>query len=235
MINGLGVVGWGVGGIEAESVMLGQPISMVLPKVVGYKISGMLNPLVTSTDVVLTITKHLRQVGVVGKFVEFFGPGVTALSIADRATISNMCPEYGATVGYFPVDEASIDYLRQSNRDPKKIAAIHAYMKASGMLRDFSNAAQDPVFSEVHELDLVNVVPSLSGPKRPHDRVAVSEMKSDFHSCLRANIGFKGFAIPADKQSTSVPFVLEGNEHVLKHGSVLIAAITSCTNTSNPR
>lgn len=234
MINGLGVVGWGVGGIEAESVMLGQPISMVLPKVVGYKISGKLNPLLTSTDVVLTITKHLRQVGVVGKFVEFFGPGVTALSIADRATISNMCPEYGATVGYFPVDEASIDYLRQTNRDPKKIAAIHAYMKASGMLRDFANATQDPVFSEVHELDLNDVVPSLSGPKRPHDRVAVSEMKSDFHSCLRSNIGFKGFAIPIDKQSTSVPFVLEGKEHVLKHGSVLIAAITSCTNTSNP-
>ena len=187
MINGLGVVGWGVGGIEAESVMLGQPISMVLPKVVGYKISGKLNPLVTSTDVVLTITKHLRQVGVVGKFVEFFGPGVTALSIADRATISNMCPEYGATVGYFPVDEASIDYLRQSNRDPKKVSAIHAYMKASGMLRDFSNARQDPVFSEIHELDLVNVVPSLSGPKRPHDRVAVSEMKSDFHTRSRVD------------------------------------------------
>ena len=235
MINGLGVVGWGVGGIEAESVMLGQPISMVLPKVVGYKISGSLDPLVTSTDVVLTITKHLRQVGVVGKFVEFFGPGIASLSIADRATISNMCPEYGATVGYFPVDEASIDYLRQSNRDPKKVTAIHAYMKASGMLRDFSNAAQDPVFSEVHELDLGNVVPSLSGPKRPHDRVAVSEMKSDFQSGLGANIGFKGFAIPADKHSTSVPFVFEGNEHVLKHGAVLIAAITSCTNTSNPR
>ncbi len=169
-----------------------------------------------------------------GKFVEFFGPGVSCLSIADRATISNMCPEYGATVGYFPVDDKSIDYLRQTNRDPKKVATIEAYMKASGMLRDFSNASQDPVFSEVHELDLASVVPSLSGPKRPHDRVSVSDMKTDFRSCLSANVGFKGFAIPQDKLATSVPFMLDGREHVLRHGSVLIAAITSCTNTSNP-
>jgi len=234
MINGLGVVGWGVGGIEAEAVMLGQPISMVLPQVVGYKITGSPGAHVTSTDVVLTITKHLRQVGVVGKFVEFFGPGVTKLSIADRATIANMCPEYGATVGYFPVDNRSLDYLRQTSRDEKVISYVKKYMEAAGMLRDFSNADQDPLFSSVHELDLTTVVPSLSGPKRPHDRVAASDMKTDFHACLSNPVGFKGFAIPGDKINTAVPFTFDNREYVLKHGSVLIAAITSCTNTSNP-
>ena len=235
MINGLGVVGWGVGGIEAEAVMLGQPISMVLPKVVGYKIYGDLHPFVTSTDIVLTITKHLRQIGVVGKFVEFFGPGVSALSIADRATISNMCPEYGATIGFFPVDAESVEYLRQTNRQQEKINVISAYMSAAGLMRDFQNPNQDPVFSEVVELDLATVVPSCSGPKRPHDRVAVSEMKTDFASCLTNKVGFKGFAVPDDKLSTTVPFVMDGQEYTLKHGAVLIAAITSCTNTSNPR
>jgi aconitate hydratase len=235
MINGLGVVGWGVGGIEAEAVMLGQPISMVLPKVVGYKIFGSLHPFVTSTDIVLTITKHLRQIGVVGKFVEFFGPGVAALSIADRATISNMCPEYGATIGFFPVDAESIEYLRQTNREQDKINIISAYLSAVGLMRDYKNANQDPVFSEVVELDLATVVPSCSGPKRPHDRVAVSDMKTDFNSCLTNKVGFKGFAVPEDKLSTTVPFIMDGKEHVLRHGAVLIAAITSCTNTSNPR
>jgi len=234
MINGLGVVGWGVGGIEAEAVMLGQPISMVLPKVVGYKITGVPNSLVTSTDVVLTITKHLRQVGVVGKFVEFFGPGVEKLSIADRATIANMCPEYGATIGFFPVDKRSIDYLRQTSRDEAKIAYITQYMKEVGMLRDFNDDKQNPIFTEEYHLDLGTVVPSLSGPKRPHDRVPASEMKTDFQSCLTAPVGFKGFAIPQDKLATSVPFVFDNKEYVLRHGSVLIAAITSCTNTSNP-
>jgi len=234
MINGLGVVGWGVGGIEAEAVMLGQPISMVLPQVVGYKITGSPGPCVTSTDVVLTITKHLRQVGVVGKFVEFFGPGVTKLSIADRATIANMCPEYGATVGFFPVDNRSLDYLRQTSRDEKVISYVKKYMETVGMLRDFSCADQDPVFSAVYELDLSTVVPSLSGPKRPHDRVAATDMKSDFHACLSNPVGFKGFALPSDKLDTTVPFTFENKEYVLRHGSVLIAAITSCTNTSNP-
>lgn len=234
MINGLGVVGWGVGGIEAEAVMLGQPISMVLPQVVGYKITGSPGPRVTSTDVVLTITKHLRQVGVVGKFVEFFGPGVTKLSIADRATIANMCPEYGATVGFFPVDNRSLDYLRQTSRDEKVISYVKKYMETVGMLRDFSCADQDPVFSAVYELDLSTVVPSLSGPKRPHDRVAATDMKSDFHACLSNPVGFKGFALPSDKLDTTVPFTFENKEYVLRHGSVLIAAITSCTNTSNP-
>jgi len=234
MINGLGVVGWGVGGIEAEAVMLGQPISMVLPKVVGYKITGVPGTQVTSTDVVLTITKHLRQVGVVGKFVEFYGPGVSQLSIADRATIANMCPEYGATVGFFPVDQRSLDYLRQTSRDEKVIRYVEKYMEAVGMLRDFNSQGQDPVFSEVHELDLSSVVPSLSGPKRPHDRVASANMKTDFQACLTNPVGFKGFGLGADKLDTSVPFIFDNKEYVLRHGSVLIAAITSCTNTSNP-
>ena len=234
MINGLGVVGWGVGGIEAEAVMLGQPISMVLPQVVGYKITGSPGSHVTSTDVVLTITKHLRQVGVVGKFVEFFGPGVSKLSIADRATIANMCPEYGATVGFFPVDTRSLDYMRQTNRDEKVINYVTAYMKNVGMLRDFTDPSQDPVFSSVYELDLASVVPSLSGPKRPHDRVAAADAKEDFHACLTNPVGFKGYGLAEEKLATSVPFVYEGKEYVVRHGSVLIAAITSCTNTSNP-
>ncbi|RUS84407.1 hypothetical protein EGW08_007791 [Elysia chlorotica] len=234
MINGLGVLGWGVGGIEAEAVMLGQAISMVLPEVVGYKITGTLHPLVTSTDVVLTITKHLRQIGVVGKFVEFFGSGVATLSIADRATISNMCPEYGATTGFFAVDPKSMEYLRQTGRDEAKIALIEQYLRANNMFRDYNDASQDPVFSEVVELDLSTVVPCCSGPKRPHDRVAVVDMKSDFQQCLNNKVGFKGYAIPQEKQTTTVPFLYEGQEFTLNHGSVVIAAITSCTNTSNP-
>ncbi|RMX49115.1 hypothetical protein pdam_00003912 [Pocillopora damicornis] len=199
MINGLGIVGWGVGGIEAEAVMLGQAISMVLPKVVGYKLTGKVKQFITSTDVVLTITKHLRQIGVVGKFVEFFGPGVSHLSIADRATIANMCPEYGATVGFFPVDEKSLLYLRQTGRSEEALECVEAYARATKMFRDYSDPSSDPVFSEIVELDLSTVAPSVSGPKRPHDRVSVSVMKQDFTDC-----------------------------------SVVIAAITSCTNTSNP-
>ncbi|CAL1538233.1 unnamed protein product [Lymnaea stagnalis] len=234
MINGLGVLGWGVGGIEAEAVMLGQAMSMVLPPVVGYKITGSLHPLVTSTDVVLTITKHLRQVGVVGKFVEFFGPGVSNLSIADRATISNMCPEYGATTGFFAVDEKSIQYLKQTGRDEKKIEIIEKYLKASHLFRDYMNNNEDPAFSEVVELDLSTVVPCCSGPKRPHDKVPVTEMKEDFNKCLTNKVGFKGYAIAPEKLLTTVPFVCDGKEETIKHGSVVIAAITSCTNTSNP-
>ncbi|KAI9557322.1 putative aconitate hydratase 1 [Daphnia sinensis] len=234
MINGLGVVGWGVGGIEAEAVMLGQAISMVLPQVVGYRIFGQLSQLATSTDVVLTITKHLRQVGVVGKFVEFFGPGVTELSIADRATISNMCPEYGATVGFFPVDEKTIAYLRQTNRPAEQIAYVESYMKAAGMFRDFNNHDEDPVFSETYELDLSTVVPSLSGPKRPQDRIAQTDFKLDFNECLRNKVGFKGFGIAEEKLGTTASFDYEGATYTLRHGSVVIAAITSCTNTSNP-
>lgn len=234
MINGLGILGWGVGGIEAEAVMLGQVISMVVPKVLGYKITGSMNPIATSTDVVLTITKHLRQIGVVGKFVEFFGSGVAGLSIADRATISNMCPEYGATVGFFPVDKMSLEYLRQSGRTEEHIQYIEDYLKANQLFRDYTDPNQDPLFTEVVELDLSTVVPSLSGPKRPHDRVPVSDMKTDFQSCLTHKIGFKGFGIPESKLGTTAPFIYEGNEYTLKHGSVVISSITSCTNTSNP-
>ncbi|XP_022100488.1 cytoplasmic aconitate hydratase-like isoform X2 [Acanthaster planci] len=234
MINGLGIVGWGVGGIEAEAVMLNQCISMVLPKVVGYKLTGEMDSLATSTDVVLTITKHLRQVGVVGKFVEFFGPGVAQLSIADRATIANMCPEYGATIGFFPVDNSSITYLRQTGRDETQIAFIEAYCKANHMFRDYTNPDQDPVFSEVVELDLSTVRSCLSGPKRPHDRILVTEMTTDFQSCLDTKAGFKGFGIAKELQGTTVPFQMDGAEYQLTHGSVVIAAVTSCTNTSNP-
>ncbi|KFO19757.1 Cytoplasmic aconitate hydratase [Fukomys damarensis] len=235
-----GVVTWthgfgpGVGGIEAEAVMLGQPISMVLPQVIGYRLMGKPQPLVTSTDIVLTITKHLRQAGVVGKFVEFFGPGVAHLSIADRATIANMCPEYGATAAFFPVDEVSIKYLVQTGRDENKVKHIRKYLQAVGMFRDFSNPSQDPDFTQVVELDLKTVVPCCSGPKRPQDKVAVSDMKKDFESCLRAKQGFKGFQIAPEHYNDHKMFIYNNNEFTLSHGSVVIAAITSCTNTSNP-
>ncbi|XP_047381588.1 cytoplasmic aconitate hydratase [Sciurus carolinensis] len=234
MIDGLGVLGWGVGGIEAEAVMLGQPISMVLPQVIGYRLMGKPQALVTSTDIVLTITKHLRQVGVVGKFVEFFGPGVVQLSIADRATIANMCPEYGATAAFFPVDEVSIKYLVQTGRDENKVKHIKKYLQAVGMFRDFSDCSQDPDFTQVVELDLKTVVPCCSGPKRPQDKVAVSDMKKDFESCLGAKQGFKGFQIAADHHNDQKTFIFNNSEFTLAHGSVVIAAITSCTNTSNP-
>ncbi|XP_071451492.1 cytoplasmic aconitate hydratase-like [Hetaerina americana] len=234
MINGLGVLGWGVGGIEAEAVMLGQSISMLLPKVIGYKITGKLNQYATSTDLVLTITKHLRQIGVVGCFVEFFGDGVAELSIADRATVSNMCPEYGATVGFFPVDAGSLHYLRLTNRDEHQIALTEAYLKSVKLLRDYSDSSQDPVYSQEFTLDLSTVVSSVSGPKRPHDRVSVSSMKDDFLQCLSNKVSFKGFGIPEDRLSAEGVFEQEGQQYILRHGSVVIAAITSCTNTSNP-
>ncbi|XP_043916941.1 cytoplasmic aconitate hydratase [Protopterus annectens] len=234
MIDGLGVLGWGVGGIEAEAVMLGQPISMVLPEVIGYKLVGNPDDLVTSTDIVLTITKHLRQVGVVGKFVEFFGPGLVQLSIADRATIANMCPEYGATAAFFPVDNVSLQYLQQTGREQEKLNFIEKYLKAIKMFRDFSDASQDPEFSQVVELDLSTVVPCCSGPKRPQDKVSVCDMKKDFECCLCAKTSFKGFQISPEKQNDRLKFTYEGNEFEISHGSVVIAAITSCTNTSNP-
>lgn len=235
MINGLGVVGWGVGGIEAEAVMLGQAISMLLPKVVGYKLVGELNPLATSTDLVLTITKHLRSLGVVGKFVEFFGPGVGALSIADRATVANMCPEFGATLAHFPVDARSLEYLHQTNRPKEKIDVIEAYLRATKQFRDYTNPEQDPVFSEVVELDLGDVVTSVSGPKRPQDRVSVAIMKKDFQDCLTNKVGFKGYGLSPSQLSASGDFTYsDGKTYTITHGSVIIAAITSCTNTSNP-
>lgn len=212
MINGLGIVGWGVGGIEAEAVMLGQPICMVLPEVIGYRLSGRLPSFVTSTDVVLTITKHLRSIGVVGKFVEFFGPGVAELSIADRATIANMCPEYGATVAFFPPDNTALLYLKETGRESSVIARTETYLKAVRLFRrDYHDEAEDPCYTQVVELDLTTIKPSLSGPKRPQDRVPVDEMKKDFEECLTNKVGFKGFGINPSEVDKSVPFVFDAN------------------------
>lgn len=211
MINGLGIVGWGVGGIEAEAVMLGQPICMVLPEVIGYKLVGKMPSFATSTDVVLTITKNLRQIGVVGKFVEFFGPGVSELSIADRATIANMCPEYGATIAFFPPDNTALNYLEQTGRDSQAIQYTEVYLKAVKLFRqDYLNSSEDPVYTQVVELDLNTITPSLSGPKRPQDRVPVSDMKTDFEQCLTNKVGFKGYGISSDNLSKSVPFLFDG-------------------------
>ncbi len=235
MINGLGVVGWGVGGIEAEAVMLGQHISMVLPQVVGFKLTGKLRQHVTATDLVLTVTRMLRDRGVVGKFVEFFGDGCNSLSLADRATVANMGPEYGATIGYFPVDEKSIHYLALTGRDPELIKGIRGYLQAQNLFRTYDGKSGDPDFSgALLELDLGKVEPSLAGPKRPHDRVDLSSMKKDFQACLTNKVGFKGYDLPAERLQDESRFSYKGKEYALRHGSVVIASITSCTNTSNP-
>jgi aconitate hydratase len=235
MINGLGVTGWGVGGIEAEAVMLGEVISMVLPQVVGFKLTGQLSKHVTATDLVLTCTQMLRKRGVVGKFVEYFGPGVNTLSIADRATVANMAPEYGATMGYFPIDGKTLDYLRLSGRDESKVQAIEKYLREVGLFVKHDGSQADPVYSgEVMELDLSTVQPSLAGPKRPHDRVNLRDMKSDFTTSLTNKVGFKGYGLTPEATKATGKFKYEGKEYSLKHGSVVLAAITSCTNTSNP-
>ncbi|XP_028060289.1 aconitate hydratase, cytoplasmic isoform X2 [Camellia sinensis] len=234
MIDGLGVAGWGVGGIEAEAVMLGQPMSMVLPGVVGFKLSGKLNDGVTATDLVLTVTQMLRKHGVVGKFVEFYGEGVGKISLADRATIANMSPEYGATMGFFPVDKVTLQYLKLTGRSDETVAMIEAYLRANNMFVDYNEPQQQRAYSSYIELDLANVEPCVSGPKRPHDRVPLKEMKADWHSCLDNKVGFKGFAVPKEAQDKVAKFSFHGQPAELKHGSVVIAAITSCTNTSNP-
>lgn len=208
---------------------------MVLPEVVGFKLTKKLDPICTATDLVLTCVEMLRKRGVVGKFVEFFGPGCESLSLVDRATIANMSPEYGATMGYFPVDSKTIDYLRLIGAEEDRIAMIESYLKAQGLFRTYDGSQPDPVYSgEIMELDLEDVVPSLSGPKRPHDRVDALGMKEDFNKCMVAPVGFKGFNIAEDKLAAESKFEYEGAEYTLKHGSVVIAAITSCTNTSNP-
>lgn len=222
MINGLGVLGWGVGGIEAEAAMLGQPISMLIPEVIGFKLTGEVQDGITATDVVLLVVEMLRAKGVVGKFVEFYGPGVDNLTLADQATIANMAPEYGATCGFFPIDQATIDYLELTNRDAETVALVEAYAKAQGMWRDASSA--DAVFTDTLELDLSSVVPNLAGPKRPQDRVPMSGMKEAFNEALALQ-GSDGSVT-----KVSVP----GTDYSLTHGDVVIAAITSCTNTSNP-
>ncbi|THG19916.1 hypothetical protein TEA_012780 [Camellia sinensis var. sinensis] len=234
MIDGLGVAGWGVGGIEAEATMLGQPMSMVLPGVVGFKLSGKLCNGVTATDLVLTVTQMLRKHGVVGKFVEFYGEGMAKLSLADRATIANMSPEYGATMGFFPVDHVTLQYLNLTGRSEETVAMIEAYLRANNMFVDYSEPQQNRVYSSNLELDLANVEPCLSGPKRPHDRVPLKDMKADWHSCIENKVGFKGFGVPKEQHDKVAKFSFHGQPAELKHGSVVIAAITSCTNTSNP-
>ncbi|KAL2988300.1 hypothetical protein AAZX31_11G078800 [Glycine max] len=234
MIDGLGVAGWGVGGIEAEAAMLGQPMSMVLPGVVGFKLLGKLRDGVTATDLVLTVTQMLRKHGVVGKFVEFYGEGMSELSLADRATIANMSPEYGATMGFFPVDHVTLQYLRLTGRSDETVSMIESYLRANKMFVDYSEPQVERVYSSYLELNLEDVEPCVSGPKRPHDRVPLREMKVDWHACLNNKVGFKGFAVPKESQNKVAEFTFQGTPAHLRHGDVVIAAITSCTNTSNP-
>src|SRR3954464_404648 len=260
MINGLGVLGWGVGGIEAEAAMLGQPVSMLIPEVVGFKLHGKLPPGATATDLVLTVTEMLRKKKVVGKFVEFYGTGLSSLPLADRATIANMAPEYGATMGFFPVDEETLKYLRMSGRGDAQVALVEAYSKQQGLFR--TDATPDPVFTDTLELDLGTVVPSIAGPKRPQDRVPLTNVKQNYLDSLKADLDKAGTlgGVAQMKKATEVSatpelskavMVMEteanpvhansgvhceynGQTFTLRHGAVVIAAITSCTNTSNP-
>lgn len=224
MVNGLGVLGWGVGGIEAEAAMLGQPITMLIPDVIGFRLTGKLAKGVTATDLVLTITQMLRKKGVVGKFVEFYGPALDHLPLYTRATIANMAPEYGATCGFFPVDQQALDYLKLTGRDDHQIKLVEAYLKAQGMFREAN--AEEPEFTDTLELDIGNVVPSISGPRRPQDRISLSDATSAFVKELSS-----GFHVEGKDQD--VACAVAGKDFKLEHGSVVIAAITSCTNTSN--
>ena len=231
MINGMGVMGWGVGGIEAESVMLGQPIYMLIPEVIGFRLSGKLQQGATATDLVLRVVEMLRKKGVVEKFVEFFGPGLNNLKLADRATLANMAPEYGATMGFVPVDNETLNYLRGTGRPDSLVQRIECYCKAQGIFR--TSNTPDPEFSDTLELDLSTVEPALAGPKRPQDRVNLSQMQPTWQKTLRTSIKDRGFELSENEIETSVP--VQGiSSGELKHGSVVIAAITSCTNTSNP-
>ncbi|HEV7232840.1 MAG TPA: aconitate hydratase AcnA, partial [Sphingorhabdus sp.] len=222
MINGLGVLGWGVGGIEAEAAMLGQPVSMLIPEVVGFKLTGALAEGVTATDLVLTATQMLRAKGVVGRFVEYYGPGLATLSLADRATLANMAPEYGATCGFFGIDDKTLDYMRLTGRDEAQIALVEAYAKEQGLWAHADMA--DPVLTDTLELDMGTVVPSLAGPKRPQDKVVLTEVDDVFNGELSSVYKHDGFKRTA----------VEGKDHDIGDGDVVIAAITSCTNTSNP-
>ncbi|MEB7555967.1 aconitate hydratase AcnA [Kluyvera cryocrescens] len=225
MINGLGVLGWGVGGIEAEAAMLGQPVSMLIPDVVGFKLTGKLREGITATDLVLTVTQMLRKLGVVGKFVEFYGDGLDSLPLADRATIANMAPEYGATCGFFPLDDVTLSYMRLSGRSDEQVALVEAYAKAQGMWR---HTGDEPVFTQSLALDMADVEASLAGPKRPQDRVALGNVPQAFNAATELEVNAAGTDKPA------VEFTLDGQQHALPEGAVVIAAITSCTNTSNP-
>ncbi|KAI4975447.1 hypothetical protein ZWY2020_049054 [Hordeum vulgare] len=224
-------------GTDSHTTMingLGVPMSMVLPGVVGFKLHGTLRNGVTATDLVLTVTQMLRKHGVVGKFVEFYGRGMKELALADRATIANMAPEYGATVGFFPVDHITLEYLKMTGREDETVSTIEAYLRANKMFVDYNEPKIEPTYSSYIELDLGDVEPCISGPKRPHDRVTLKEMKADWHACLENKIGFKGYGVPKDLQDRVVKFNFHGQTAELKHGTVVIAAITSCTNTSNP-
>ena len=254
MVNGLGILGWGVGGIEAEAAMLGQPLSMLIPEVVGFKLTGRLPEGTTATDLVLTVTQMLRARGVVGKFVEFYGPGLSSLPVANRATIANMAPEYGATCGFFPVDDATLEYLRLTGRDENLVRLVEAYCKEQGLFR--TDATPAPLFSDTLELDLGDVEPSIAGPRRPQDRIPLSEAKRAFRQSLVATLTERDAALNGERlrkwadeggptpsalpppESAAVgkraPVTMEGESFELEHGSVVIAAITSCTNTSNP-
>jgi aconitate hydratase len=229
MINGLGVLGWGVGGIEAEAAMLGQPIPLVSPKVTGVRLVGRVGPGVTATDFALTVTNLLRAKGVVEHFVEFFGPGLDSLSLADRATVANMAPEYGATMGFFPVDDETLRYLRQTGRSDEQVELVEKYCKAQGLFR--TPDAPEPQFTQVLELDLASLRPSVAGPKRPQDRVNVGDVKNSFEKALAAPVKERGYGLSPAKLNASTSVDGMGT---LKHGSVVVAAITSCTNTSNP-
>ena len=232
MINGLGVVGWGVGGIEAEAVMLGQPMDMLLPDVIGFKLYGKLRNGVTATDLVLTVTQMLREKGVVSKFVEFFGEGLSSMSLTDRATIANMAPEYGATMGYFPVDAETIRYMQLTARPQEVIERTEAYMRAQGLFHELG--MPDPEYTDTLELDLDSVVPSLAGPKRPQDRVPMADLKETFKKTLTTPVKDRGFELTPEAVNAEATFGTNGGSMKMKHGAVVIAAITSCTNTSNP-
>ncbi|GBE26160.1 aconitate hydratase [bacterium BMS3Bbin03] len=232
MINGLSVLGWGVGGIEAEAVMLGQPYYMLIPEVVGMKLFGELPEGATATDLVLTVTEILRKRGVVGKFVEYFGPGLEKLNLADRAILSNMSPEYGATMGFFPVDEATLQYLRLTGRPEELVQLVETYTKEQGLFR--TKETPEPDYTDILELDMGTVEPSVAGPKRPQDRIRLKEIQLKFHETLKAPVKERGFALSEGELKKSVSVAMEGETVELKNGSVVIAAITSCTNTSNP-
>ncbi|RJU93789.1 MAG: aconitate hydratase AcnA, partial [Candidatus Poseidoniales archaeon] len=232
MVNGLGVLGWGVGGIEAEAVMLGQPIYMLAPDVVGMRLTGSLKQGVTATDMTLRIVELLREHGVVGKFVEFFGPGMVELTLADRATIANMAPEYGATCGFFPVDERTLEYLRLSGREESSIQGVEAYSRAQGLW--YSPGDKEKSYTATLELNLSSVEPALAGPKRPQDRVDLSNMKQHFVESLTKDLGHHGHGLASDQLSNGALVTKDGHTFDLNHGDVVIAAITSCTNTSNP-
>jgi aconitate hydratase len=232
MINGLGVLGWGVGGIEAEASMLGQPIYMLMPQVVGFKLVGKLPEGATATDLVLVVTQMLRQKGVVGKFVEFFGPGLSNMTLPDRATLANMAPEYGATMGFFPIDEETLSYMERTGRDAELIEMVRRYTQEQGIFR--TNDTPDPIYNDTLELDLSTVEPSMAGPLRPQDRILLKDMKDTFNKTLTAPQGPQGFELSEDQLGSKAMVKDNGSSAEITHGSVVIAAITSCTNTSNP-